>query len=115
MNQRDFLTFIEDMIQSIEKVLRYLENTPTFADFEQNELIIDAVTRNYEIIGEASNQIPQNIKEKYPDLPWKQMYGLRNFAVHEYHIIDPKILWEIAKDHLQENKRQLEVILKIEG
>lgn len=115
MKERDFLTFIEDMIQSIGKILKYLEITPNFSDFQENEMVIDAVTRNYEIIGEASNQIPQNIKDKYPELPWKQMYGLRNFAVHEYHIIDPKILWEIAKDHLEENKKQLEFLLKEES
>lgn len=76
---------------------------------------MDAVTRNDEIIGEASNKIPKNIKEKYPKVPWRQMYGLRNFAVHDYHIIDPRILWEIARDHLTQNKFQLEQILREEN
>ncbi len=59
--------------------------------------------------------IPATVKEKYPDIPWKQMYGLRNFAVHEYHTIDPQILWEIAEDHLIENKLQLEKMLEAES
>lgn len=77
-------------------------------------MVVDAVTRNYEIIGEASNRIPRNVREKYPKIPWRQMYGLRNFSVHEYHIIDPLILWEIAENHLVENKILLEDLLNKE-
>lgn len=91
--------------------MKYLDTVNGLDDFQKNEMVIDAVTRNYEIIGEATNQIPRSIKAKYPQLPWKQMYGLRNFAIHEYHIIDPVILWEIAQDHLVDNKIQLEDML----
>ena len=108
---RDSLALIEDMIEAIDKIIRYLDTADGLADFLQNEMAIDAVTHNYEIIGEAANQIPKVIKDKHPNLPWRQMYGLRNFAAHEYHRIDPQILWEIAEDHLIENKIQLENIL----
>lgn len=111
MSNRDSLALVEDMIEAIDKIIRYLDTADGLADFLQNEMAIDAVTRNYEIIGEAANQIPKAIKDKYPKLPWRQMYGLRNFAAHEYHRIDPQILWEIAEDHLIENKIQLENLL----
>jgi uncharacterized protein with HEPN domain len=111
MNNQDYLTFVEDMIEAIDKILRYLDTVDGLKEFLQSEMVIDAVTRNYEIIGEAANQIPKAIKDKYPELPWRQMYGLRNFAAHDYHRIDPQILWEIAEDHLIENKIQLENIL----
>ena len=111
MSSRDYLAFVEDMIEAIDRILRYLDTVDGFADFLQNEMVIDAVTRNYEIIGEAANQIPDAVKDQYPELPWRQMYGLRNFAAHEYHTIDPRILWEIAEDHLIENKIQLEDLL----
>lgn len=114
MKDRGYLAYIEDMIEAIEKIIRYLDTVNGFEEFLQNDMVIDAVTRNYEIIGEAANQIPETVKEKYPELPWRQMYGLRNFAVHEYHTIDPQILWEIAEDHLIENKIQLEGILEKE-
>ena len=81
----------------------------------QNEMVIDAVTKNYEVIGEAANKIPKYVKDKYPKIPWRQMYGLRNFATHEYHVIDPLILWEIAENHLIDNKIQLEMVLKEES
>jgi uncharacterized protein with HEPN domain len=102
------------MIESIEKILRYIQTVQDADDFLANDMVMDAVTRNFEIIGEASNKIPQVMKERYPEVPWRQMYDLRNFAVHEYHIIDPMILWEIAKDHLPANKAQLKQILEKE-
>jgi uncharacterized protein with HEPN domain len=111
---RSYQAYLEDMIASIEKILRYISTVKDADDFIANELVIDAVTRNYEIIGEASNKIPKAVKERYPELPWRQMYGLRNFAVHDYHVIDYKILWHIAKDHLPKNKVQLEQILEKE-
>ena len=114
MKDRDYIAYIEDIIESIDKILRYLDTVNGLDDFLKNEMVIDAVTRNYEIIGEAVNQVPKAVKEKYPLLPWKQMYGLRNFAIHEYHLIDPVILWEIAEDHLVENKIQLENLLEQE-
>lgn len=114
MKERDYLAFVEDMVEAMDKILKYLDTVDGFKEFLENDMVIDAVTRNYEIIGEAANQIPKAVKDKYPQLPWKQMYGLRNFAAHEYHNIDPKILWEIAEDHLLENKIQLENLLEQE-
>ncbi|HYG38048.1 MAG TPA: HepT-like ribonuclease domain-containing protein [Cytophagales bacterium] len=111
---RSFLEFLEDMINSIDKILKYIETVEGIEDFLSNDMVIDAVTRNYEIIGEAANKIPIEIKEKYPEVPWRQMYGLRNFAAHDYHKIDHRILWEIAEDHLVENRIMLEEILEKE-
>ena len=108
------MAYIEDMIEAIDKIIRYLDTVNGLREFLRNEMVTDAVTKNYEIIGEAANQIPKIIKDKYPEVPWKQMYGLRNFAAHEYHTIDPQILWEIAEDHLIENKAQLEEVLEKE-
>ena len=63
MKHREYLAFIEDMIEAIDKILRYLDTVDGFEDFLNSEMVIDAVTRNYEIIGEAANQIPKEIKE----------------------------------------------------
>lgn len=112
---RDYIAYVEDMIEAIDKILRYIETVDGYAEFIKAEMVIDAVTRNYEIIGEASKQISKEIKLKYPEIPWRQMYGLRNFAVHEYHTIDPRILWEIATNNLTANKAQLEELLESEN
>jgi uncharacterized protein with HEPN domain len=69
MKDRGYLVFIEDMIEAIDKIMRYLDTVKGLEEFLQNDMVIDAVTRNYEIIGEAANQIPKAVKDKYPDLP----------------------------------------------
>lgn len=112
--QRSWEEYLKDMIKAIDKILLYVEHAGSLEAFMKNEMIMDAVARNYEIIGEAANKIPKQIQDKYPNVPWQQMYGLRNFAIHEYHIIDPVILWEIAQDHLVQNKIDLEEVLNKE-
>ncbi len=109
------LVLAEDMVSAIAKIQKYVSTVQNLEEFLANEMVVDAVTRNFEIIGEAADKMTAAIKAKYPDIPWRQMYGLRNFAVHDYHIIDPVILWEIARDNLPQNKDDLELLLKIES
>lgn len=77
-------------------------------------MVVDAVVRNFEVIGEASKYLPADIKEKYPEIPWKKMYGLRNLISHEYFGIDYEMIWEIAKNNIPKNKADLERIIKEE-
>jgi uncharacterized protein with HEPN domain len=80
----------------MDRIEEYLSNLD-FRKFKMNYLDVDAIIRNFEIIGEASKNIPKNIQEKYPEIPWKKMYGLRNLITHEYFGIDYEMIWEIAK------------------
>jgi uncharacterized protein with HEPN domain len=79
----------------------------TVSEFKKNELVKDAVIRNFEIIGEASNHIPLAIQKSHPHIPWKQMIALRNFLVHEYFGVDQNTVWETARVHLPPLKQQL--------
>ena len=86
-NNRSHCIYLEDILTSMLRVVEYVgENN--FMDFKQNMMLVDAVVRNFEIIGEASRNIPENIKNRYPEIPWKKMYGLRNLILHEYFGID---------------------------
>ena len=87
----------------------YLANM-TYDDFCQDQKTIDAVTRNFEIIGEATNKLPTEVKNNYPDIPWSAMYRLRNIISHEYFGIDHQIIWRIAKEHLPKNLKQIEFV-----
>ncbi|MEM8894365.1 MAG: HepT-like ribonuclease domain-containing protein, partial [Bacteroidota bacterium] len=58
------------------------------------------------------NKVPNHVKGRYSNLPWKSMYGLRNFATHEYHITDPAILWDIIQNNLVQNRLDLEALLE---
>jgi uncharacterized protein with HEPN domain len=100
---------IQDILESIDKINQYLENI-NLAEFRKSELITDAVIRNFEIIGEASNHIPKTIQDQYPDIPWKDMNGMRNILIHEYFDMETDIVWHTAKTHLPKLKAQLENI-----
>ena len=78
-------------------------------------MVVDAVVRNFEIIGEASQKIPTEIQQKYPEVPWKKMYGLRNLIAHEYFGLDYEMIWEIAKNNLPQNLLDITRIYKTES
>lgn len=75
---------------------------------------MDAVIRNFEIIGEAAKKLSPEFKTKYPQIPWSEMYRLRNRVTHEYFGVDYKIIWRIATEYLPENLGIIEEIITIE-
>jgi len=75
-----------------------------FSEFKNNELVVDAVIRNLEVIGEASTHLPANIKEKYSTLPWKRIIGLRNIAIHGYFKLDTSMIWAIITKNIPKTK-----------
>ena len=83
MSKRQWRLFVEDIIESIDLIESYVEGMD-FRKFSDDRKAIDAVVRNFEIIGEAARNIPDEIKEKYEDIDWRGMIGLRNRIVHEY-------------------------------
>jgi len=73
---------------------------------------INAVIRSVEVIGEATKKIPKSTKEKYPNIPWKKMSGMRDKLIHEYFGIDIEILWKVALDNVPSLKPTIYNILK---
>ena len=111
--KREFILYLEDMFQSMERIEEYLGDLD-FKRFKMTYMVVDAIIRNFEIIGEASKNIPADIQNKYPEIPWKKMYGLRNLIAHEYFGIDYEMIWEIAKNNLPQNQIDLEKIIEKE-
>lgn len=72
----------------------------TFEDFESDIKTIDAVIRNFEIIGEASNRLPDNFKEQNETIDWQRIIGFRNKLIHDYVKVNNGIVWEIKNDYL---------------
>ena len=81
------------------------------SDLDSDRLLNLALTRLIEIIGEAANRVPQEVQEKYPDLPWLQMIGVRNRLIHGYDSVDFDILWAIVVHDLPGLVAKLEKIL----
>ena len=111
--KRQFDIYMEDILKSMLRITEYIEGQ-NFTDFKKNYMVVDAVVRNFEIIGEASKYIPSKIQKKYPEIPWKKMYGLRNLISHEYFGIDYEMLWEIASVSLPQNIKDLKRIIEEE-
>jgi uncharacterized protein with HEPN domain len=101
---------IQDILGAVSRIEKYTEGMTEEA-FIANSLVIDAVTCNLAVIGEASSHIPESLQEKYPDIPWHLMRGLRNVLVHEYFRINPAILWETVKLRLEPMKTSLQTVI----
>ena len=99
------------MLESAYKIKSYTE-TYDFEDFKSDDKTIDAVIRNLEIIGEASNRIDPDFQSENSEIPWNHLRGLRNRIVHEYFGVDLVIIWTIIEDQLDEMIDWIETILK---
>lgn len=107
MSSRDWGFRVQDILKAINKIQRFIKGM-TLNQFKKNELVIDAVVRNLEVIGEASKSIPTAVKRLHPDIPWEHMNGMRNILIHEYFGVDVKIVWHTAKKSLPALQKQLQ-------
>jgi len=107
MSKRNVELYIEDILNSIEKIEKYTKHT-TFEKFSIDEKTIDAVIRNLEVIGEAAKNIPKKTFAKYKDIPWKKIIGMRNKVIHEYFGVDTEILWKTVKEDLSKLKGEIQ-------
>jgi uncharacterized protein with HEPN domain len=89
--ERNWKLFIMDMLESINKIEKYIEGL-NYEQFVRDEKTKDAVVRNLEIIGEAANQIPKEIQQKFSNVPWTQIIAMRNRMIHGYFAIDYRII-----------------------
>ncbi len=107
---RDYKLYLEDTVEAINRIEEYIQNL-TFEDFSKNKLVLDAVVRNLEIIGEACRSIPEDIRRRYPDVEWKKIVGLRNILIHQYFGIDTELIWDIVKNKLPDLKHKVKQML----
>lgn len=105
--------FLDDIQIAMSRIAEYIEGYD-FLDFKRDYKTVDAVIRNFEIIGEGAKNMPIEIKEKYPEVPWNEMYLLRNKVSHEYFGVDYEIIWDVATNYLPLNKSQIDSIVNKE-
>lgn len=106
MIKNDFI-YIEHIIESLNKIISYTKDTSP-EDFDNNTMMQDACIRQFEIIGEATKRISEELKERNPDIPWKDMAGMRDKLIHDYIDIDIEIVYKTAKEDAIELLNQLE-------
>ena len=111
MTDRDIRLYLKDILAAIEAIEIFVKDM-NFEQFRNNDLVSSAVIRKFEIIGEATRNIPQEIKKKYPDIPWKTMVGFRDKLIHFYFGIKYDIVWETIKSKLPELKEKIKRVLE---
>lgn len=109
MKNRDTKLFIEDILNCIYKIERYTSDID-FDVFLASDIIKDAIERNIEVIGEAAKYIPEDLKQKYSELPVSDMIGMRNIIIHNYLGVNYESVWATIKEAIPRIKPILENI-----
>jgi len=111
MKKRQFGDYIQDILDSINAIEEFLKEVK-FEDFARDRKTTFAVIRAIEIVGEAAKHIPKSITDKYPEIPWKDMAGMRDKVIHEYFGVDLKVVWKTATQHIPEIKTLIQKVFE---
>ncbi|MCX9083761.1 MAG: DUF86 domain-containing protein [Candidatus Methanoperedens sp.] len=111
MSKRGNDELVEDIFEATRRLEIYSQDKE-YGGFLEDLKTQDAVIRNFEIIGEAAKNITDDFKEKYPDIPWKDLAGIRDKLIHHYFGVNLEIVWYILKDDLPLLKDEIKRILE---
>ncbi len=101
-----YLLHIRDAIVKIETYIKSGDK-----EFFNNKMIQDAVIRNLEIVGEATKKLPEEIRDRRPEVPWSRIAGMRDVLIHDYFEVDLQIVWDVVKNRLPELKSHIESLI----
>ena len=107
---RDLQVYIEDILESLKLIADYVRDIDE-DEFYNNIQIQDAVIRRFEIIGEATKQVPQNFRSQYPHIPWRKMAGLRDVLIHHYFGVNVERVWKMIKNDLDKIKKDVSELI----
>lgn len=109
MKKDDDQLRLSHILDSINKIERFTEDI-FIEEFESNEMMQDAIIKNFEIIGEAATRLSKEFKQSHDHIPWQQIQGLRHRLVHDYYKIDLTIVWNTIQNRLPILKEDLEAL-----
>jgi len=113
MSKRGDIVFIQDIKEAIKRINVYLRGMD-YKEFLKDKKTQDAVVRNLEIIGEATKNISEDLKHKYPEMPWKDFARVRDKLIHFYHGVNYDVVWDIATNELPPVLKQIKKIIATE-
>lgn len=108
--KRDNKLFVKDIIDAMFSIEKFVEGM-TLEELKDDEKTLSAVIRKFEIIGEAAKYMPNKVKEKYNDIKWKSMVGMRDRLIHAYFGIDYNLVWAAIKIEIPKLKPKLKKML----
>ena len=110
---RDPRERLQDILEAIRQIERYAARGRQA--FEDDELIQNWFVRHLQIIGEAARALPQETRDRAPDVPWSKIVGMRHIVVHDYFAVDTEIVWDVIERDLPDLRRKVEGILREPG
>lgn len=107
---RDYRLYLKDILDAMEKIEKFVEDM-SFEKFKEDDKTSSAVVKKFEIIGEASKNVPEGIKQKYTQIPWKEMAGMRDKLIHIYFGVNYRLVWTAIKERIPQLKPLIKKIL----
>lgn len=111
--RRSQLLYLYDIAEAADNIRSYVGNL-TFDKFEKDKMRIDAVVRNFEVIGEAVKNLDDDLKTRFPATDWKAVAGFRDTLIHGYFGIDLEILWDIVMHKIPPLQNEISAIIAYE-
>lgn len=108
---KEFLIYLKDIKNAIEAINIFIKGLD-FEQFKSDDKTSSAVIRKFEIIGEATKNLPDKIKDKYPQIPWKDIAGMRDKLIHAYSEVDLNLVWQTIQKRLPELQAFLDDVLR---
>lgn len=108
--ERDLKVYLDDIVESVVLIESYLKGISE-SNFDGDVGVQDKVIRRLEVIGEAVKNLPDDFRKSYPDIPWRQIAGMRDVLTHEYFNVKVRRIWKTAKEDLPKLKTAVISIL----
>jgi len=113
MVERTYLDYLEDIQGAIEKVAEFIEGM-THDQFMRDAKTAFAVIRALEVLGEAAKNVPETVRQRYPEVPWREMAGMRDKLIHEYFGVSLEVVWKTAIEDLPQLRPLIDQVLRAE-